>query len=108
MVLGQAAASAASHGRVMSTASPTPAVGDGVLVLANLELKPELSQNANVGPELSLKRTPLGAFSLTVNGFYRSAKNLMVLLGNDRWLSQQNVYAMRSYGAENTAKWSSP
>ncbi|MCA9641723.1 MAG: TonB family protein, partial [Myxococcales bacterium] len=39
---------------------PDEVFGDGVLVLPNLELEPERSHNANIGPSIELKRSALG------------------------------------------------
>jgi outer membrane cobalamin receptor len=82
--------------------------GNGVLILANLELTPETSQNANFGPQLDLHGTKAGDFWLDINAFLRDSRNLIVLLGNDRFFTHQNVYRARSVGIENSASWTSP
>jgi vitamin B12 transporter len=82
--------------------------GDGVLVVANLGLEPETSHNANLGPRFELQRTPIGDVTLDVNAFVRHADDLIVLLGNDRFYSYQNVYEMRALGVENALSWQSP
>lgn len=82
--------------------------GDSVLVLQNLELLPELSHNANLGPRFELTRTPIGELTFEVNGFLRDTDRQIVLLGNDRFFSYQNVYHARTWGVENGATWASP
>lgn len=82
--------------------------GNGVLILANLELSPEVSHNANLGPRLELKRTGYGDFVLDINAFLRDSDRLIVLLGNDRFYAYQNVYHARGMGLENAASWTSP
>ncbi len=87
---------------------PDEVFGDGVLVLANLELEPEVSHNANVGPRLELVRSPIGDVTLDVNAFLRESDKLIVLLGNDRFFTYQNVYKARGIGLENALAWTSP
>jgi vitamin B12 transporter len=82
--------------------------GDGVLVVANLELKPEVGHNANLGPQLDLRDTRTGDFWLDVNAFLRDSRDQIVRLGNDRFFAYQNVYRARALGIENSAKWTSP
>jgi outer membrane receptor protein involved in Fe transport len=82
--------------------------GNGVLVTPNLELKPEVSHNANLGPRLELRRTKLGDFTLDLNAFLRQSERLIVLLGADRDIRYQNVYKARGLGVENALFWSSP
>lgn len=87
---------------------PDEVFGDGVLVLANLDLRPEVSHNANVGPRVELRHSVLGEWTVDVNGFLRESDRLVVLLGNDRSSSYQNVYKARSLGIENALSWLSP
>jgi len=87
---------------------PDEVFGNGVLVLANLELEPEVSHNANVGPRIELKKTSVGDFTLDVNAFLRESDRLIVLLGNDRSFTYQNVYKARGLGVENALSWVSP
>jgi vitamin B12 transporter len=87
---------------------PDEVFGDGVLVLANLELEPEVSHNANLGPRIEYRDDTTGEWTLDVNGFLRQSDRLVVLLGNDRFSSYQNVYAARSLGIENAATWDMP
>ena len=87
---------------------PREIFGNGVLIIANLELEPERSHNANL--ELNYQRiTPSGAdWTMGVNGFLRRADQLIVLLGNDQVFSYQNVFTATSIGAEVTFGWTSP
>jgi outer membrane receptor protein involved in Fe transport len=87
---------------------PDEVFGDGVLVLANLELQPEVSHNANIGPRIELRDELAGEWTLDINGFLRESDRLVVLLGNDRFSSYQNVYKARSLGIENALSWLSP
>lgn len=87
---------------------PDEVFGDGVLVRANLELEPEVSHNANIGPRLELLRSPIGDVTLDINAFLRESDKLIVLLGNDRFFSYQNVYKARGIGLENGLGWTSP
>lgn len=82
--------------------------GNGVLIQPNLEIEPEVSHNGNLGPRIELPRTPVGAFTLDINGFIRSSKRLIVLLGSERFFSYQNVYNAMNIGVEAAANWSSP
>lgn len=88
--------------------SPDEVFGDGVIVHANLELEPETSHNANLGPRFELEDTGVGDFTIDVNAFYRKSDRLIVLLGNDRFLMYQNVYEALGVGLENAVSWRSP
>lgn len=82
--------------------------GDGALVLENLELSPEVSHNANLGPRFELRRQPFGDLTLDINGFWRNSASLIVLLGTDQFYTYENLYAARALGLENAASWTSP
>jgi vitamin B12 transporter len=79
--------------------------GDGVLIHANLELEPEISDNANLGARLELERSVAGDVTLDVNGFLRDTKRQIVLLGNERNFAYQNVYHATSLGVEGSFEW---
>lgn len=81
--------------------------GDGVLVQENLELAPETSHNANLGVQLS-RENRRGAWGGELAGFARLADDLIMLTGNDRVFSYQNVYAARIVGVEGSAGWVAP
>lgn len=87
---------------------PDELFGDGVLIRPNLDIEPEISHNANLGPRLELKRTRFGDFVAEINAFWRDSDQLIVLLGNDRYYTYQNVYRARSRGLENLVDWTSP
>jgi vitamin B12 transporter len=87
---------------------PDEVFGDGVLVLANLELEPEVSHNFNIGPRIELRDEATGEWTLDVNGFLRDSDRLVVLLSNDRFSTYQNVYRARALGIENAGAWTSP
>jgi len=94
----------------LATRLPTPeeTFGDGVLVVPNLELDPEISHNVNVGVTLTLEDQPSGSWRSDINGFLRETDQLITLLGNDRFFSFQNVFSARSVGVEAQAGWTSP
>ena len=79
-----------------------------MLTVENLGLQPETSHNGNVGLTLDLRRTSVGGFRVDTNGFLRSADNLIVLLGNDRVFTYQNVFSARAIGVESSAGWTRP
>ncbi len=87
---------------------PDEVFGDGVLIVANLELEREVSHNANLGPRIELKDTPSGDWLLDVNAFLRESDRLIVLLGNDRVSSFHNIYKARGLGLEHAVGWTSP
>jgi outer membrane cobalamin receptor len=84
---------------------PDEVFGDGVLLVANLELRPETSHNVNLGLSVDASQTASGSWRGEVNGFLREADQLIVPLGNDRILRYQNVYGARSTGVEAAAGW---
>jgi vitamin B12 transporter len=88
--------------------SPDEVFGDGLLVHENLELEPETSHNVNVGPAISLRRSPIGDLDAELNAFLRESERLIVFLGNDRFFTYQNVYGARSIGIEGAMSWTSP
>ena len=88
--------------------SPYEVFGNGVLVRANLELEPEVSHNANFGPRLELTKQPFGDLIVDSSAFWRLSDRLIVLLGNDRYYTYQNVYKARGLGVENAVSWTSP
>ncbi|WP_437982017.1 TonB-dependent siderophore myxochelin receptor MxcH [Sorangium sp. So ce117] len=88
--------------------SPDEVFGDNTFIAANLGLDPEISHNVNLGLTLDARETPAGAFRATGNGFLRAADRLIVLLGNDRDQSYENVHGARSLGVEGSAGWTSP
>lgn len=87
---------------------PDEVFGDGMLIIPNLQLRPETSHNVNLGITLDALDTAFGAIHASANAFLRAAEQLIVLLGNEQVLSYQNVFEARSIGAEVAAGWRSP
>lgn len=87
---------------------PDEVFGDAVLVVDNLELAPEVSHNYNLGASLDSGVTASGNWQGQVSLFVRDAEELIVLLGNDRVFSYQNVFGARSEGFEAAAGWTAP
>jgi vitamin B12 transporter len=87
---------------------PDEVFGDGALIVPNLGLRPEVSHNANIGPRVELKHTPIGELTLDLNAFLRESNRLIALLGNDKTEQYENVYKARGLGLENAVSWMSP
>jgi vitamin B12 transporter len=87
---------------------PHEVFGDAILIHENLELEPEVSHNLNLGPRVEYEAKGFGALTFEVNGFLRATDRLIVLLGNDRFFTYQNVYRARGLGVENALNWESP
>lgn len=87
---------------------PDEVFGDAVLVLDNLQLRPERSHNLNLGIAFDSPPTVVGSVSAQLFGFARFADDLIVLLGNDRTFSYQNVFEARSLGGEGEFRWHAP
>lgn len=87
---------------------PDEVFGNGGFIVANLELQPEVSHNANLGLTLDARDTPAGGWRGDVNGFVRAAEQLISLFGNNRVQTYQNVFSARALGVEAAAGWTSP
>jgi outer membrane cobalamin receptor len=88
---------------------PDEVFGTGVTVVPNLDLTPETSHNGNLGLQVGSIRGVLGAVRSELNAFYRSAKDMIVLLPTSSIVSTfQNVNDARSAGLEGAASWTSP
>lgn len=98
----------ASYEYAIRLPEPEEMFGDGVLIADNLDLVPERSHNANLSLLVDDLETQLGSFDATLTGFYRLADHLIVLLGNERILTYQNVFKARSVGVEGAVAWTSP
>ena len=88
--------------------SPSEVFGNGMLIVANLELRPETSHNPNLGAIVRADTARAGTFRGEVNLFGRFADQLIVLLSNDRVFSYQNVFEARSLGVDAAATWTAP
>ncbi|MFW6085749.1 MAG: TonB-dependent siderophore myxochelin receptor MxcH [Myxococcota bacterium] len=87
---------------------PEEIFGDGVLIAPNLELAPETSHNLGLQGTVDDVETTAGRWRARLYGFLRETDRLIVLIGNDRVFTYQNVFGARSLGAEASAGWTSP
>jgi vitamin B12 transporter len=87
---------------------PDELFGDGLLIGDNLELRPEVSHNFNLGLTYASDPGPAGAFRANAGGFARLADQLIVLIGRESYFLYQNVYAARSVGVMGALGWTSP
>jgi len=87
---------------------PDEVFGDAAFVQPSLELEPESSHNINLALELDALPTAAGSVRGQLDGFLRSADDLIVLLGSDRVQAYENVYSARSLGVEAAFGWTSP
>jgi len=88
--------------------NPYEVFGDGTLIVANLKLSPEISHNGNAGLRLDLRSQRFGDLNVDLNAFVRDTKEQIVLLGNDRKWSYQNLYSAFSTGLEGALEWRAP
>lgn len=88
--------------------NPYETFGDGMLVHANINLTPEVSHNANIGPLLDWQNTRTGDWVATLTGGFRDSDDMIVLLGNDRFYTYQNVYRATTFSIDGGAYWTSP
>ncbi len=82
--------------------------GNAFPIVANLDLEPEVSHNANLQLVVDASHTPLGGWRGDVNGFLRDADQLIVLVPGDDTATYQNVLRARALGVEGAAGWTSP
>lgn len=92
-----------------ATRLPTPdeLFGDGVLVEANLDLRPETSHNANLALHAE-RETRWGAWGGEVASFARLAEDFIVPIGSDRSQRNHNVYGARILGLEGMLGYAAP
>ncbi|MFP4342658.1 MAG: carboxypeptidase-like regulatory domain-containing protein [Cyclobacteriaceae bacterium] len=81
--------------------------GNGMLTLANLELEPERSHNANLEITYKSKLQAMNSWKIGINGFLRVADQLIVLLGDQNLFRYQNVFEATSAGVEAAVSWKS-
>lgn len=108
LTLGEGAQIKASYEYALRLPRPEEIFGDTVLVLANLELKPERSHNLNLGVAVDSRRTWAGRFQAELDGFARLTDDLILLWGSDQYLIYENVYAADAYGLTASARWAAP
>jgi vitamin B12 transporter len=82
--------------------------GNGVLILANLGLRPETSHNLNLGPRVELKSPAFGTLTGDLNLFVRSSRAMIVVLTGVTYAQYQNLLSARALGAEGSLEWTSP
>jgi vitamin B12 transporter len=87
---------------------PDEIFGDNQLLLANLELQPEVSHNGNVGVVLDARDAASGTWMAELNGFVRDASRLIVLLQSGDQSMYMNVFGARALGFEGSASWTAP
>jgi vitamin B12 transporter len=87
---------------------PTEVFGDGILVAANLALRPERSHNTNLGVSVDYESARYGRLAGEAGAFARIVDDQVVLLGNDRQFTYQNVYAANSLGVDGALGWTAP
>jgi vitamin B12 transporter len=81
--------------------------GDGLLTLANLELEPERSHNANLGVAVGFEHDS-GTWRGELNAFLRDFRELILLVRSQDLSIHQNVFGARAVGAEAAVSWASP
>ncbi|WP_437733336.1 TonB-dependent siderophore myxochelin receptor MxcH [Sorangium sp. So ce1335] len=87
---------------------PVEVFGDGAMIVANLDLKPETSHNGNLGFTIDARDTASGAWRLDANGFVRAVERLIVLNNRTESIQYIHVSGARSLGIEAAAGWTSP
>ncbi len=88
--------------------NPEEVFGNGILIDPNVELRPEISHNVNLGPRAELEHTPAGDFTLDVNAFLRESDDLIVFFAGQTLVPYINVTEVRAFGLENALGWTSP
>jgi outer membrane cobalamin receptor len=78
--------------------------GNGVMIEPNLELKPELSHNANLSLTTDVSHARAGRFNGELSWFMRDAQQLIYLVGQNVY-RHQNVWNARSLGGTASAAW---
>lgn len=85
--------------------SPQEVFGDGGFIQSNVDLLPETSHNLNLGLLVDAKGTPAGSWLASVSGIRRDTRDQIVLLGNDRFFTYQNVYNTVLHGIQGSFDW---
>lgn len=87
---------------------PREIFGNGAQIGENLDLDPERSHNLNLTLMVNRLETSLGQFDASATGFYRNARDLILLLGRTDVFFYENVFRARSLGVEGAATWLAP
>lgn len=83
--------------------------GNGGLIQDNLALRPESSNNVNLGIHVESFETPVGAWRLAVEGFARWSHALIQLtMADDQQQIYQNVLDARAVGMDAALGWTVP
>ena len=98
----------ASYERTTRFPSPDEVFGDGVWTIANLELRPERSHNANLSLTVDDWPTHAGAVRGELNVFFRQASDLIVPVPSTETTVYDNVNTALSQGLEASAGWTAP
>lgn len=88
---------------------PDEVFGDGAFVLANLELRPEVSHNVNVGAQIDVRdEQSTGRWQAQVNLFARIYDDRIVAYSDANTRVHRNILSASSLGAEASIAWTSP
>jgi vitamin B12 transporter len=87
---------------------PREVFGNGAQIGENLDLEPERSHNLNVTFLVDDLQTSLGKVDASLTGFYRDARDLVLLLGRSEIFFYDNVFRARVQGIEAAATWLAP
>lgn len=98
----------ASYERATRLPSVDELYGDGMLVVENLELLPETSDNVTAGAVVDGLSTRAGRVSGSVTGFTRWSDQLITRLASDEYIQNVNVWSARSQGFEARLGWAGP
>ncbi len=87
---------------------PREIFGNTVQIVENLDLLPERSHNFNLSLLITDAATETGVYDAALTGFYRDARELILLLGQTDVFRYDNAYEARAYGVEGAVSWLSP
>ncbi|MEM6736238.1 MAG: TonB-dependent receptor plug domain-containing protein [Bacteroidota bacterium] len=87
---------------------PQEIFGDAELIVDNLELEPERSNNVNLEFKFQTNKSTKSNWEMGLTWFLRHANNLIVLLGDEERFQYNNVFTAVSRGAEGVITWTSP
>lgn len=87
---------------------PREVFGNGAQIGENLDLQPERSHNLNLTFLVDDLETRWGTVNASLTGFYRDARDLVLLLGRSEIFFYDNVFRARVKGIEAAAAWLAP